>query len=143
MYQGPFLSHLQQPVYSLYGKPDPIQELLYQRLEIRFTYHYPNLGRASEKMKELLGDTSKVVNSTESEIVFKGKSLELDEKNEDLQDYTNDSENSGIPISLKIQGLKKTIKTGKRPKSFELEELDFQGDPMAYSKLLDTLNHGL
>ena len=48
-----------------------------------------------------------------------------------------------IPISLKIQGLKKTIKTGKRPKSFELEELDFQGDPMAYSKLLDTLNHGL
>ena len=111
--------------------------------EVRFTYHYPNLGRASEKMKELLGDTSKVVNSTESEIVFKGKSLELDEKNEDLQDYTNDSENSGIPISLKIQGVKKTIKTGKRPKSFELEELDFQGDPMAYSKLLDTLNHGL
>lgn len=48
--------------------------------EVRFTYHYPNLGRASEKMKELLGDTSKVVNSTESEIVFKGKSLELDEK---------------------------------------------------------------
>ena len=94
-------------------------------------------------MKELLGDTSKVVNSTESEIVFKGKSLELDEKNEDLQDYTKDSENSGIPISLKIQGMKKTIKTGKRPKSFDLEELDFQGDPLAYSKLLDTLNHGL
>ena len=69
--------------------------------------------------------------------------MELDEKNEDLQDYTKDSENSGLPIALKIKGMKKTIKTGKQPKSFELEELDFQGDPMAYSKLLDTLNHCL
>lgn len=39
--------------------------------EVRFTYQYPNLGRASEEMKKLLADTGKVVNSTESEVVFK------------------------------------------------------------------------
>ena len=111
--------------------------------EVHFSYQYPNLGRASEKMKELLGDTSKVVNSTESEIVFKGTSLELDENNEDLQDYAKDSEKSGIPISMKIKGMKKIVKTGKKPMEFELEELDFQGDPLAFSKLIDTLDHCL
>ena len=109
--------------------------------EVRFTYQYPNLGRASEKMKELLGDTSKVVNSTKSEIVFKGKSLELDENNEDLKDYVKDSEKSGIPISMKIKGMKKQLTTGEQPMGFELEELDFKGDSLAFSKLMDTLNN--
>ena len=109
--------------------------------EVRFTYQYPNLGRASEKMKELLGDTSKVVNSTTSEIVFKGPSLELDENNEDLKDYAKDSQKSGIPITMKIKGMKKVVKTGEQPMEFEMEELDFKGDALAHSKLMDTLNH--
>lgn len=111
--------------------------------EVHFTYQYPNLGRASEKMKELLGDTSKVVNSTISEIVFKGPSLELDENNEDLKDYAKDSQKSGIPITMKIKGMKKVVKTGEKPMEFELEELDFQGDPLAHSKLMDTLDNCL
>lgn len=111
--------------------------------EVHFTYQYPNLGRASEKMKELLGDTSKVLNSTRSEIVFKGKSLELDENNEDLQDYANDSQKSGIPISMKIKGFKKVVKTGKKPMEFEMEELDFHGDSLAFSKLKETLDNCL
>lgn len=108
--------------------------------EVRFTYQYPNLGRASEEMKKLLADTGKVVNSTESEVVFKGKSLEFDEKNEDIQSYTKDASKSGIPIKLKVKGVHKTLVTGNQTKQVDIEELDYEGDPLYFSKLKDSLD---
>lgn len=111
--------------------------------EVRFTYQYPNLGRASEEMKKLLADTGKVVNSTESEVVFKGKSLEFDEKNEDIQSYTKDASKSGIPIKLKVKGVHKTLVTGNQTKQVDIEELDYEGDPLYFSKLKDSLDECL
>lgn len=111
--------------------------------EVRFTYQYPNLGRASEEMKKLLADTGKVVNSTESEVVFKGKSLEFDEKNQDIQSYTKDASKSGIPIKLKVKGVHKTLVTGNQTKQVDIEELDYEGDPLYFSKLKDSLDECL
>ena len=111
--------------------------------EVRFTYQYPNLGRASEEMKKLLADTGKVVNSTESEVVFKGKSLEFDEKNEDIQSYTKDASKSGIHIKLKVKGVHKTLVTGNQTKQVDIEELDYEGDPLYFSKLKDSLDECL
>lgn len=111
--------------------------------EVRFTYQYPNLGRASEEMKKLLADTGKVVNSTESEVVFKGKSLEFDEKNEDIQSYTKDASKSGIPIKLKVKGVHKTLVTGNQTKQVDIEELDYEGDPLYFLKLKDSLDECL
>lgn len=111
--------------------------------EVRFTYQYPNLVRASEEMKKLLADTGKVVNSTESEVVFKGKSLEFDEKNEDIQSYTKDASKSGIPIKLKVKGVHKTLVTGNQTKQVDIEELDYEGDPLYFSKLKDSLDECL
>lgn len=111
--------------------------------EVRFTYQYPNLGRASEEMKKLLADTGKVVNSTESEVVFKGNSLEFDENNEDIQSYTKDASKSGIPIKLKVKGVHKTLVTGNQTKQVDIEELDYEGDPLSFSKLKDSLDECL
>ena len=111
--------------------------------EVRFTYQYPNLGRVREEMKKLLADTGKVVNSTESEVVFKGKSLEFDEKNEDIQSYTKDASKSGIPIKLKVKGVHKTLVTGNQTKQVDIEELDYEGDPLYFSKLKDSLDECL
>lgn len=104
------------------------------------TYQYPNLGRVNEKIKDLLGDASKTINSTESEVSFKGKSLELDENNEDVKEFALDASKSGNPIKMKIKGMHGFVKTGETTKHIEIEELDFDGDPLAFSKLLDSLN---
>lgn len=111
--------------------------------EVHFTYQYPNLGRVNEKIKELLGDTGKDMNSTESEVSFKGKSLEFDENNKNVQDLVSESSKSGNPIKMKIKGIRGFVHTGEKSKQIELEELDFEGDPLAFSKLLDSLNNCL
>lgn len=108
--------------------------------EVHFTYQYPNLGRVNEKIKDLLGDASKTINSTESEVSFKGKSLELDENNEDVKEFALDASKSGNPVKMKIKGINGFVKTGETTKNIEIEELDFDGDPLAFSKLLDSLN---
>ena len=41
---------------------------------------------------------------------------------------------------MKIKGINGFVKTGETTKNIEIEELDFDGDPLAFSKLLDSLN---
>lgn len=108
--------------------------------EVHFKYQYPNLGRVNETMKEMLADAGKTINSTESEVSFKGESLELDENNEIIQGFATDASKSGNPVKMKIKGINGFVKTGDKTKQIEIEELDFDGDALAFSKLLETLD---
>lgn len=108
--------------------------------EVHFKYQYPNLGRVNETMKEMLADAGKTINSTESEVSFKGESLELDENNEIIQGFATDASKSGNPVKMKIKGINGFVKTGDKTKQIEIEELDFNGDALAFSKLLETLD---
>lgn len=108
--------------------------------EVHFKYQYPNLGRANEAMKEMLADAGKTINSTESEVSFKGESLEIEENNEVIKGFATDASKSGIPVRMKIKGINGFVKTGDKTRQIEIEELDFEGDALAFSKLLETLD---
>lgn len=108
--------------------------------EVRFLYQYPNLGRTHQAMKEMLENTSKSINSTNTQIIFKGESLEFSQNDDEVKGYVDDSSNSGIPISLRIKGFHKVIKTGKQVKVIDIEEMDYKGNELAFSMLKNQID---
>lgn len=103
---------------------------------IRFVYKYDNLGGVHEQMKKLLGDTSKNASSTETRLEFNGDPLTPEETDEIVSGMANDSAQSGNPISIKVRGVQRFVKTGEKEKSLSIDEIDFS-DVQQLAQLLE------
>lgn len=93
--------------------------------KVVFSYQYPNLGRAHEQLKKLLGDSSSATNSTKTQITYaNNKGLVLNKNDEVLSGCVIDSSEGGEPVSLKIKDLSTIVKTGKTTKQVKIDEVD-------------------
>lgn len=98
---------------------------------IRFDFKYPNLGRAYEDAKKLLGDSSKKIGSGNTKIEYKARSgsyLILDKEDELISGMADDSAKTGQPITLKISGYKKHVVTGTTKRTINIDETCIQAD---------------
>lgn len=95
--------------------------------KVVFSYKYPNLGRAHEQLKKVLGDSSSATNSTNTQITYANKKgLVLDEKDEIVSGCVVDSSEGGEPVSMKIKGISTTVKTGETTKELKIDEVDIE-----------------
>lgn len=93
--------------------------------KVVFSYKYPNLGRAHEQLKKLLGESSSATNSSNTQITYTNtKGLVLSQNDDVLSGCVIDSSEGGEPVSLKIKGYSSTIKTGKTTKEVKIDEVD-------------------
>lgn len=93
--------------------------------KVVFSYKYPNLGRAHEELKKMLEDSSANTNSQETQIIYGNQNgLILSEEDEVVAGCVKDSSEGGEPISMKIKGLSKTVRTGKTEKVIKIDEVD-------------------
>lgn len=106
--------------------------------KVVFSYQYPNLGRAHEEMKKMLKDSSTTANSEMTQITYENKNgLIIDKDNEVVSGCVTDSSNGGEPISLRIKGISKNVKTGKTEKSVKIDEIQIEnGDIDALKTIL-------
>lgn len=80
---------------------------------VRFSYKYPNVGRAAEKMRELLKDSSKEIKSDKTVVQFESEdALEINQKNEIIKGLADDSYQGGNAIDIRLKGSPKLHQTG-------------------------------
>lgn len=94
---------------------------------VRFKISYPNLPRISQRIHELLKETSENVNSHNTSLELKadpGEVLILSHNDENLKDLNNASADSGCITQLKVNGFRSYVSTGKTTKSVEIENLE-------------------
>lgn len=93
---------------------------------VRFQFDYPNLpGSLTNKIRDVIKGVSKDTLSKRSAFELSSDvGLDLDENNQDLQSLNKVSSELGSPTTLKIKGLKKTIKTGITTKTVQIDELE-------------------
>ena len=89
---------------------------------VRFSYKYPNVGRAAEKMRELLKDSSKEVKSDKTVVQFESQdALEIRQDNEILKGLADDSYQGGNAIDLRLKGSQKLHQTGHTTLTVSIE----------------------
>ena len=89
-------------------------------------------------MKKLLKDSSTTANSEMTQITYENKNgLIIDKDNEVVTGCVDDSSHGGEPITIKIKGISKTVKTGKTEKSIKIDEIQIEnGDIEALMTIL-------
>ena len=89
---------------------------------VRFSYKYPNVGRAAEKMRELLKDSSKEVKSDKTVVQFESEdALEIKQDNEILKGLADDSYQGGNAIDIRLKGSQKLHQTGHTTLTVSIE----------------------
>ena len=110
---------------------------------VRFDFKYPNLGRSSDVVKEILGDSSKKIGSGNTKIEYNAQSgshLILNKDDEFISGMADDSAKSGQPITLKISGIKKHVVTGTTKRTVQFDEASIQSDSVDdIKKIFDEL----
>lgn len=105
--------------------------------KVVYSYKYPNLGRAHEQLKKVLGDSSTATNSSKTQITYENKKgLVLDEKDEVVSGCVVDSSEGGEPVSMKIKGISSTVKTGQTTKQVKIDEVDIENANVDQLKIL-------
>lgn len=80
---------------------------------LRFSYKYPNVGRAAEEMRTLLKESSGVIKSNRTVIQYEAEdALEINETDEILSGLAEDSYQGGNSIDIRLKGSKKLHQTG-------------------------------
>lgn len=96
---------------------------------IRFEFDYPNLSRVAEKVDSLLQNLSREIYSGKTRLEFNApdnEALNLDEKVETLNALSKAASSSGNPITLRIKGYRKYVKTGNSTKTVEIDEAEIE-----------------
>ena len=80
---------------------------------VRFSYKYPNVGRAAEEMRKLLKDSSGKIRSSRTVVQYESDdALEINEDDEILSGLAEDSFQGGNSIDIRLKGSKKFHHTG-------------------------------
>lgn len=80
---------------------------------IRFSYKYPNVGRAAEEMRKLLKNSSGKIRSNRTVVQYESdNALEINEDDEVLSGLAEDSYQGGNTIDIRLKGSKKFHQTG-------------------------------
>lgn len=115
---------------------------------VRFQMSYPNLPQVWRNVGDMIRESSIATNSHKTSIEFhspKGELLTLNEDNNSIEGLVNASAEGGMPIVLKINGLRAHKKTGTTEKTIEIESLEAitQSDsvPGAFERLMEYLDH--
>lgn len=89
---------------------------------VRFSYKYPNVGRAAEKMRELLKDSSKEIKSDRTVVQFESEdALEIKQDNEIVKGLADDSYQGGNVIDIRLKGSQKLHHTGHTTLTVNIE----------------------
>lgn len=105
---------------------DYVKEHKHNINSVRFEFDYPNLpGGVRSSIKDLLKEVSQDTLSEKCAVEFGSKTgLDINENNEELQNLNRGAAELGNPISFKIKGYRKTIKTGKSTRIVQFDEAD-------------------
>lgn len=109
---------------------------------VRFCFSYPNLPRVSEAIDDMIKNSSKETNSTETTFEFKARSNErlvLSHDNLQLNKLIQSSADSGNLITMKANGYRKYIKTGDSCKSIDIDDIE----KVLHSNLYETVSEKL
>ena len=96
---------------------------------VRFEFDYPNLPRVAEKVDSLLKNLSEELYSGKTRLEFNAperETLNLNEKDDTLNALSKAASSSGNPITLRIKGYNKYIKTGHSIKTIEIDEANIE-----------------
>lgn len=101
---------------------------------VRFSYKYPNVGRAAEEMRKILQDSSGKIRSSRTVVQYESDdALEINEDDEVLSGLAEDSYQGGNSIDIRLKGSKKLHQTGHTTLTVDI---DLQ---MLVSGLIDKL----
>ncbi|MBK9284743.1 MAG: hypothetical protein IPM51_10560 [Sphingobacteriaceae bacterium] len=128
-----------EPIYNVSEFWDIIERYPNKIQQIGFELIRPNLSNISNtidkqiKQLQLSTDAHKTKFELESN---KDANLNITQDNQQIQNLLEYSAQGGGPISLKIKGLKKKIKTKKSSEEFEITELELNGPPEQLKEMM-------
>ncbi len=89
---------------------------------LRFSYKYPNVGRAGEEMRKILQNSSGKIRSNKTVVQYESDdALEISEDDEILNGLAEDSFQSGNSIDIRLKGSKKLHQTGQTTLTVAIE----------------------
>jgi len=106
---------------------------------IEFEFITPNMANISGSLSEDLKNFAKTTNSAKNKLSIESdedSGLSIEEENKTLQGMIDYSSQGGGEISIRIKGLKKKYKTGKKPKKVTIDEIEIKGNPENFAKFL-------
>lgn len=114
---------------------------------VRFQMSYPNLPAVWHSVGDLIRESSLETNSHKTSIEFhsqQGELLTLDENNENINGLVSASAEGGIPVVLKVNGIRAHKKTGTTEKSIEIDSIEAVAQPdmfqNAFERIVEYLN---
>ena len=113
---------------------------------VRVQMAYPNLPSVWHNIGDVIKESSIDTNSHKTSIEFnseQGDLLKLDDKNENLKSLVDASAESGIPIVLKVKGVRAYKKTGKTEKSLDIDSLEAVIQPNMFQTAFERISEKL
>lgn len=104
--------------------------------ELKFSLVTPNMANISANLGDELKDFAKHTNSAETSIELKAdpdSALKVEKTNAKLRSLVEYSSQGGGDISIRIKGLRKTIRTSRSVKTIEIDQIEAANPTMAAS----------
>ena len=112
---------------------------------VRFEFDYPNLPRVSEAIDEMIKSASIDNHSSKTKLEFNSDNdsyLRISEDSDNIKRLNKASSESGNPITCKVKGIKKQIKTGNTTKTVEIDEISITtGNSEDIDQILEIINN--
>lgn len=109
---------------------------------VKFDIITPNMANISKTLSDDLKQFSKLTNATRNSLKIEAdpeSSLHLEKDNENLNSLVDYTSEGGGSISVKIDGIHKTINTGDTIKEIEIGDIQMSGSTYDIAKILKEL----
>lgn len=114
---------------------------------VRFQMSYPNLPAVWQSIGDMIRESSMQTNSHKTSIEFhsqQGELLTLDENNANINGLVGASAEGGVPVVIKVNGIRAHKKTGTTEKSIEIDSIEAIAQPdmfqNAFGRIIEQLN---
>jgi len=128
-----------EPIYQEREFWNIIEKYSERIQKLSFDLIRPNMSNISSKIDEQIKKMQLETNSHKTKIEFESNidsNLIVEKSNEQLENLIDYASKGGGPISLKVKGLSRRIKTSKSTETYTLNELDYNGPKDKLLKIL-------